>query len=149
MSNTALQKRNQAKTEDQNIVNVPDRGRGEQQPQHQPQQATWYTPLVDIAETGESFVFQADLPGVRAEDLDIRFDNGTLTIEGRVQPRGPAAGGAYLWREYGVGHFHRSFSLAAPIDVDAIKAELANGVLTLTVPKAASARSRKIEIQSS
>ena len=145
MSNTAMQKRQskQQESENQNIVNVPDRSMQAAQP------ATYYTPLVDIVETGEAFIFQADLPGVRSEDLDIQFANGTLTIDGRVQPRGGPQGGSYLWREYGVGHFHRSFSLSAPIDVEGIKAELANGELTLTVPKAASARSRKIEIQTS
>jgi HSP20 family molecular chaperone IbpA len=145
MSNTALEKRQNSSYENKSdIVNVPDRS-AQSAAQYT---TTYYTPLVDIAETNEAFVFQADLPGVRSEDLDIRFDNGTLTIDGKVQRRGPAERG-YLWREYGIGHFNRSFSLSTPIDVDGIKAELRNGELTLTVPKAASARRRKIEIKSS
>jgi HSP20 family molecular chaperone IbpA len=144
MSNTALQKRQNSNEISTNIVNVPDRTTARSAEQY----TTYYTPLVDIEETGEAFIFHADLPGVRSEDLDVRFDNGTLTIDGKVHPRGPAARG-YLWREYGVGHFNRSFSLSTPIDVDGIKAELRNGELTLTVPKAASARRRKIPIESS
>lgn len=141
MSNTAMEKRQSKQTENQNIVNVPDRSAQAAEP------TAYYTPLVDIVETGDAFIFQADLPGVRGEDLDIQFDNGTLTIDAKVRPR--RQGGSYLWREYGVGHFHRSFSLSSPIDVDRIKAELANGELTLTVPKHESARPRKIEVKTS
>ena len=135
MSNTSMEKRQQP---DSNIVNVPERM----------DQQTYYTPLVDIIETPEAFIFQADLPGVKPGDVDISFDNGALTIAAKVQPRWPEKAN-YLWREYGVGHFYRSFTLAAPVDVDGIKAELKNGELTLTVPKHESARTRKIEIKTS
>lgn len=136
MANTQLEKRRSE--QDQNIVNVPERM----------EQETYYTPLVDIVETGEAFIFHADLPGVKAGDVDVSFENGVLTISGKVQPR-HAARSNYLWREYGVGHFYRSFTLGTPINVDAIKAELKNGELTLTVPKHASAKARKIEIKTS
>jgi HSP20 family protein len=135
MSNTSLEKRQQP---DNNIVNVPERM----------DQQTYYTPLVDIIETPEAFIFQADLPGVKPGDVDISFENGALTIEGKVQPRRPENAN-YLWREYGVGHFYRSFTLGTPVDVDGIKAELKNGELTLTVPKHESAKTRKIEIKTS
>jgi HSP20 family protein len=134
MSNTALEKRQN----DNNIVNVPERM----------EQQNYYTPLVDIIETNDAFIFQADLPGVKSENLDISFENGALTIAGKVQPRRPDNAN-YLWREYGVGHFYRSFTLGTPIDVDGIRAELKNGELTLHVPKAESAKTRKIEIKTS
>jgi len=130
MSNTAIEKREATQ------VNVPERA----------EQATVFTPLVDVIENGDGFTFLADLPGVKADDLDVTFENGTLTIAGRVNPRQPAGTG-YVWREYGVGHFYRSFTLNTPIDADGIRAELKNGELTLFVPKAASAKSRKIEIK--
>ena len=133
MSNTSLEKRQQPEN---NIVNVPERM----------DQQTYYTPLVDIVETPDAFIFQADLPGVKPGDVDIRFENGALTIEGKVQPRRPGNPN-YLWREYGVGHFYRSFTLAAPVNADGIKAELKNGELTLTIPKHESAKPRKIEIK--
>ena len=135
-SNTAIEKRH----EKENTVNVPAR-------QELAANVTWYTPLVDVIENNDAFVFQADLPGVKAGDLDVSFENGTLTIEGRVQPRQPA-GQSYVWREYGVGHFYRSFNIESPIDGDGIKAQLKNGVLELYVPKAESAKPRKIEIRS-
>jgi len=133
MSNTAIEKRKS----EENIVNIPERT----------DQQTYYTPLVDIIETGDAFIFQADLPGVSSCDVDVSFENGTLTIAGKVHPRRPE-NGQYVWREYGVGHFYRSFSLSKPVNVDGIKAELKNGELTLTVPKADSVKPRKIQIKS-
>jgi len=129
MSNTAIEKR-------ENAVNAPERT----------EQAPYFTPLVDIIETGDEFLFQADLPGVEAGDVDVSFENGTLSIAGKVHPRQPA-GQSYVWREYGVGHFYRQFSLYTPIDPDGIKAELRNGVLELHVPKAESVKTRRIEIK--
>ena len=118
------------------------------QPEQYSERATWFTPLVDIVETGEAFLFQADLPGVKADDVDIRFANGALTLQAKVQPRQPQ-GQRYVWQEYGVGHFHRTFTIQTPVDVDGIRAELKHGVLNLYVPKAEQARTRKIAIQSS
>lgn len=109
-------------------------------------QATYYTPLCDIAETPEAFLLQADLPGAAADSVDISFENGTLAIQAKVAPRQPEDT-RFIWQEYGVGHFYRSFHIDTPIDSDGIKAELKNGVLSLYVPKAESARTRKIKIQ--
>jgi len=133
MSDTAIRKQ-------QDTVQVPERMR-QQQPQ------TWYTPLVDIAENDDAFLFQADLPGVGPGDVDVSYDNDVLTIAAKVQPRQPA-GQRYVWREYGVGHFYRQFTLNTLIDPDAIRAQLKSGVLEVYVPKAASAKPRKIQVTS-
>ena len=133
MANTAIQ----TNRKNESTVNVP--ARLEQAP-------AWYTPLVDVIENGDAFVFQADLPGVKAGDVDVSYENGTLTIQAKVQPRHPD-NRQFLWREYGVGHFYRSFSIETPVDVDGIRAELKNGVLELYVPKAETARAKKIKIQ--
>ena len=129
MSNTAIDKR-------ETNANVPERI----------EQATYFTPLVDIIETGEEFVFQADLPGVKAGDVDVSYENGVLTIAAKAHPRQPQ-GHRYVWREYGVGHFYRQFTLNTPVNPDGIRAALRNGVLELYVPKAESAKARKIEIK--
>jgi len=129
-TNTSIEKR-----ENQNTVNVPERI----------EQATYYTPLVDIAETADGYLFLADLPGVRPGDVDVTFDNGSLTIHAKATPR-QASEQRYAWREYGVGHFYRSFNIGADVNVDGIQAELKNGELKLFVPKAESAKSRKIKI---
>src|SRR4051812_23418586 len=135
MSNTAIEK---SQKQENTQVSVPERV----------EQATYFTPLVDIFETGDGFTFLADLPGVKPGDVDIRFENGVLTIAGRVHPRQPAGTG-YVWNEYGVGHFYRSFTLDTPVNVDGITAELKNGELKLWVPKADHAKTRKIEIKTS
>ena len=132
MENTSIQQQNE------NRVNVPERI----------DQAPYFTPLVDITENNDAFIFQADLPGVKAGDVDISFENGVLSLTGKVQPR-QTGDQPYVWKEYGVGHFHRQFTIQTPINVDAIKAELKNGVLEVYVPKAESAKSRKIEIKTS
>ena len=134
MKNTAIEKRAQQQPQQ---VNVPERL----------DEGVWYTALCDIVETDDAFVFQADLPGVKPGDLDVSYENGTLTIDARVQSRQQPST-QYAWREYGVGHFHRSFTISSPINVDGIKAELKNGELTLHVPKAESAKPRRIKIQS-
>jgi len=105
-----------------------------------------YSPLVDIVETNDGYTFYADLPGVKAGDLDITYEDDTLTIEAKVAPRQPKDQ-QYLIHEYGVGGFSRSFNIATPVNPDGIRAELKNGELCLFVPKAESAKVRKIAIK--
>lgn len=130
MADTAIQKR------DAQQVNIPDRI----------DQSATFTPLVDIFETNDEFIFQADLPGVKAGDIDVSYERGLLTISGKVQPR-QTEQTRYLWQEYDVGNFYRQFTINTEINQDGIRADLKNGVLTLHVPKAESARARKIEIR--
>ena len=110
-------------------------------------QGTWYTPLVDIIENNDAFLFQADMPGVKPGDVDVSYENGRLTISGKVSPR-YANDRQWIWNEYGVGHYYRSFDINTPVNVDGIRAELKSGVLSLYVPKHESAKTRKIQIQS-
>jgi HSP20 family protein len=105
-----------------------------------------FTPIVDIAQTREAFLLQADVPGVKASDVDVSFDRGTLTIDAKVQPRLPQQA-RYLWREYSVGHYYRSFEIAEAIDAEGIRAELKDGVLSLYIPKAKSQQPRKVQVQ--
>lgn len=130
MADTAIQKR------DAQQVNIPDRI----------DQSATFTPLVDIFETNDEFIFQADLPGVKAGDIDVSYERGLLTISGKVQPR-QTEQTRYLWQEYDVGNFYRQFTINTEINQEGIRADLKNGVLTLHVPKAESARARKIEIR--
>lgn len=130
MADTAIQKR------DAQQVNIPDRI----------DQSATFTPLVDIFETNDEFIFQADLPGVKAGDIDVSYERGLLTISGKVQPR-QTEQTRYLWQEYDVGNFYRQFTINTEINQEGIRADLKNGVLTLHVPKAESARARMIEIR--
>src|SRR3712207_5703797 len=81
--------------------------------------AAYFTPLVDVAENGDAYLFQADLPGARPEDVDVNYQDGTLTLQARVRQRWPE-GARPLWSEYGLGHYYRSFELGSKVDPDGI-----------------------------
>jgi HSP20 family molecular chaperone IbpA len=104
-----------------------------------------YQPLVDILETDTELVVYGDLPGVDAEDLDIRFENRELVIHGRVPRRGPKE--KFLYSEYGTGNFYRVFRIGEEIDVAKISAELNNGQLVLHLPKTDALRPRRVPVQ--
>jgi HSP20 family protein len=102
-------------------------------------------PRVDILETEQEVLLLADLPGVRPADVDIRFENGELTIHGRRQPAN-AGKKRTLW-EYEPTHYHRAFRLSEDVAADQIDAELKNGVLTVRLPKAEAAKPRRINVK--
>lgn len=104
-----------------------------------------YVPNVDIRETQDEFLLLADVPGADASALDIRFERGQLTLHAVVPPRQSDAT-RYLLREYGVGDFERTFQIGEGIDAAGIHASIAQGVLTLHLPKAAGAQLRRIEV---
>ncbi|MFQ5490483.1 MAG: Hsp20/alpha crystallin family protein [Phycisphaerae bacterium] len=111
---------------------------------------TWnrlqFRPNVDIVERPGELTVLADMPGTRAEDVDIQFEGGVLTIHAKV-PRRQAEDTAYVLKEYGVGDFHRTFQVSEAIDSERIGAEYSDGVLTLHLPKTESARLRKIAVK--
>src|SRR6187431_1740412 len=86
-----------------------------------------YSPRADIWETDEELLVYADLPGVSPENLDVRFENGELTIHGKVDLRHDDI--TFLYGEYGIGDFYRTFTIGEMIDANQISAELCNGVL--------------------
>ncbi|GAB6095773.1 Hsp20/alpha crystallin family protein [Desulfatiferula olefinivorans] len=104
-----------------------------------------FTPAVDIFETETSLTLLADLPGVRAEDLDIDLHDDTLTIIGNIVPE-TYDGETLILREYEVGQYLRKFTLSDVIDQAKIKAELTDGVLRLNLPKIEKAQPRKINV---
>lgn len=106
---------------------------------------TAYRARFDIRETADELTLYGDLPGVRTEDLEIQFENRELTIHGKVAPR--QTGHQYLYAEYGVGDFYRTFTIGESIDPSNITAELKDGVLTLHLPKTAAVKPRRIEIR--
>ena len=107
-----------------------------------------YRPRVDIAETPNAFIVRLDVPGVTAENVAVEIDaDGVMTVNATTPDRGPA-NGEYLRRDYGVGDYSRSFEIGETIDASGVTAEVANGVLTLTLPKAAASTARKINVVS-
>jgi HSP20 family protein len=105
-----------------------------------------FTPSVDIFETDKELVLLADMPGVKAEGLNIDLRDDTLTLVGDVQS-GNNPGENEIFIEYEVGKFYRQFSLSEIIDQSKIDAQLQDGVLRLTLPKVEKATPRKIAVQ--
>jgi HSP20 family protein len=110
--------------------------------------AQTFQPNVDILETQDDWVIVADVPGAARETLDVQFDDGVLKVQAKVAVRQPAETG-YLVREYPVGDFERSFRIGEGVDASRIDASLDAGVLTIHLPKAESAKPRKIEVRHS
>lgn len=105
-----------------------------------------YSPPVDIIETPEELLLVADVPGATAENIDIRFEQGELTLSAQVTPR-QSETNRFLLREYGVGDYLRVFSIGESIDPAQIQAEAQNGVLVIHLPKVENAKPRKIEVK--
>jgi HSP20 family protein len=107
---------------------------------------TTYLPTADIFETQEALQVILEMPGVEKTNIDVTVEEGVLNVRGRLdfskynnlQP---------LYTEYNVGHYARSFRLSSKIDVSKIGAELADGVLNLTLPKVEEARPRTIQVK--
>ena len=104
-----------------------------------------FTPRVDIIETEEELRLFADLPGVTQEDVDVRFENGELTLHAR-RPQTVNNRPALLW-ENETGDFFRAFRISEQVDASRIWAELKHGVLTLHLPKVEAAKPRKITVK--
>jgi HSP20 family molecular chaperone IbpA len=104
-----------------------------------------FSPAVDIYENEKELVLTADMPGVAKDSLDIKVDEGVLTISGKVAT--PPSDAVPVYAEYRIGDYYRAFSLSDEIDVDEISAEMADGVLRLHLPKSAKTRSRRIQVK--
>ncbi len=105
-----------------------------------------YVPAVDIFETAEAVNVLAEMPGVAREGVEIELENETLTIRGVMAPC-VCAGETVLLREFEPGSYLRKFTVAETIDQEKIQATMADGVLTLVLPKVAPAKPRRIEVR--
>jgi HSP20 family protein len=111
----------------------------------QTRSTNFYRPVVDIVERSDELLIFADMPGVKVDQVDIRFEDGSLRIHGRVDSR-EVPDARSLLREYGVGDFFREFQVSETIDVAKITAELEDGVLVVHLPKVGAVKPRKIEV---
>jgi HSP20 family molecular chaperone IbpA len=107
-----------------------------------------YRPGVDILETKDELLLRADVPGAKRNAIDIRFEDGQLTVHAPVEDRyGDVR--SFFSVEYGVGDFYRTFRVSEQIDASKISAEYADGVLTVHLPKTEAVKPRKIEVRTS
>jgi HSP20 family molecular chaperone IbpA len=113
----------------------PERTRGD----------NFFTPRVDIFETENELTLFADVPGVRSEDVDLRYERGELVLHARILPRHPEV--HYDLQEYEEGDYYRAFAVHESIDASRIQAQCKNGVLTVHLPKAEAVRPRQIKVR--
>ena len=109
--------------------------------------AAW-TPAVSVSEVADDLVLTAELPGMNEEDISIELEDGVLTISGEKKDVVTSDDEElrHVVRERRFGWFSRSFTLPRTVDGESISAGFDNGVLTVKLPKAAEAKSRRIEI---
>lgn len=105
-----------------------------------------WIPPVDIEETGDRLVVRAELPGMKAEDIDVRVENGTLTIRGERRFENERSERNFHRVERSYGSFSRSFTLPTTISTEDVEARYENGVLELAMRKREEARPRRIPI---
>jgi HSP20 family protein len=105
-----------------------------------------FSPSFDVKENKDGYVFRADLPGVREEDLDIALTGNHLTISGKREQEKHEQGDTYYASERSYGSFSRAFTLPDGTDAENVKADLKNGVLQVVVPKKPEVQARKIAL---
>jgi HSP20 family protein len=107
--------------------------------------ARYYVPPTDIFETQDELMVVLEMPGVEKKDIIVGLENDRLRVEGRIDFK-KYEGLDPLYTEYNVGHYARAFTLSSKIDQEKISAQIADGVLTVTLPKVKEVQPRRIAI---
>lgn len=107
----------------------------------------WSMPMVDMYQTEDDIVVKATLPGLEPEDLDIQITGDVLNIRGEIKHEVEEKDAKYHLREHRHQSFARSLTLPAAVVADKAKADMKNGVLTLTLPKAEEAKPKTITVK--
>jgi HSP20 family protein len=114
--------------------------------EERPLRGAW-VPAVNILERGDAMVITADLPGLKAEDVDVTVEDGILSIRGERKLEEASEGEAYHRVERLYGIFERTFTLPNSVDVDKIDARFSNGEMVLTLPKREESKPRSVKIK--
>ena len=113
---------------------------------NEPSARTWIPP-VDIRETENELIVKADVPDLKFEDIDVRMENGTLTLRGERKFEEKRTEGGWHRVERAYGTFERSFTLPDTVNPEGVKADYKAGTLTVTLPKKEIAKPRQVKIQ--
>ena len=105
-----------------------------------------FTPKVDIWEAEAAYNLEVEMPGVDKNGVDVKLEEGVLSILGRVEPE-DTKGFERVYSEYESGNYERQFQVSEVIDEQKIKASIKNGVLQLELPKRESAKPKRIEVK--
>ena len=107
-----------------------------------------FEPAFEVKETGDAYVFKADVPGLEPADLEVSLTGNRLTVGGKREAEKEEKGDTYYTYERSYGSFTRSFTLPEDINGAAIQANLEKGVLSISVPKKPESIAKKIPIAS-
>ena len=105
----------------------------------------WLT--LDVNDKGDSYVVEADIPGINPDDIEVTMHQNTLTISGETKQVEAPEGTKNVLNERRYGAFRRSITLPSGINVDKAEAQYNNGVLTLTLPKSEESKPRQISVK--
>ncbi len=105
-----------------------------------------YTPALDVYEEKENFVVKAELPGMKKEEIEVSFHDGSLSISGERKSESKHEEAEVYRAERFFGRFQRTVTLPAPVAVDKVKAAYKDGVLTITLPKTEEAKPKHIDV---
>ncbi|HLK91280.1 MAG TPA: HSP20 family small heat-shock protein [Polyangia bacterium] len=105
-----------------------------------------FAPTFEVTETKDAYLFRADLPGVKEQDLEISLTGTRLAISGHREQERHEQSDTFYASERAYGSFSRSFTLPEGVDGENVSADLKNGVLTLTVPKKPEVQPKKIAV---
>lgn len=106
-----------------------------------------FVPSWEVKETRDAYVFKADLPGIKEENLEIQLTGNRLTVSGKRDEEKHEEEDRFYAYERSYGTFSRSFTLPEGVDPDHAEADLSNGVLTVSVPKLPEVKPRRIEVK--
>jgi HSP20 family protein len=106
-----------------------------------------WTPPVDVVENDNAFILKAELPGMNKDDVKITLENNLLTIRGEKKNETEKKEGNFHRVERSYGMFERSFTIPGTITASEIDAQYKDGILTLTLPKAAEAKPKLIDVK--
>ncbi len=123
------------------------RALNDQQHLYRSGESVGWTPACDIYEDEEGVTLRFDLAGVEAGDVDVRFENGVLTLRGERKLEHADRRDRYHRIELAYGTFTRSFALPSTVDAEKIRAEAKNGILVIGLPKRAEAKPRSIQVK--
>ena len=113
----------------------------------QPFMSGW-SPALDVAEDKDNLYVKAEIPGMKKEDIEISLHDGVLTLSGERKEEKKLQEGNIHRSERFVGRFQRSLTLQTPVEGDKVKAVYQDGILTITLPKAESAKPKQIQVKS-
>jgi len=105
-------------------------------------------PAVDVKTTADAILVEAALPGIKPEEVEVTVDGDILTIKGAWKTEVKQEDAGYVRRELSRGEFSRTITLPSPVRASESTAAFKDGMLTLTLPKAASARPARIAVTS-